>query len=115
MILIDKNGKEQQTVVEETFYLSESRYAGFSAFSSNTFDVLKFDGTQVPVEYSLLKDVQDAGLDVKGVEVSIFVSDEHAVLHERKIGVVIPAYNEEKLIRSQLTYSSLRFQDICYQ
>jgi len=99
VILIDKNGEEQQTVVEEAFYLSESRYAGFSAFSSNTFDVLKFDGTQVPVEYSLLKDVQDAGLDVKGVEVSIFVSDEHAVLHERKIGVVIPAYNEEKLIR----------------
>ncbi len=100
VVLIDKNGKGQQTIVEDTFYISESRYAGFSAFSSNTFDVLKFDGTQVPVEYSLLKDVQDAGLDVKGVEVSIFVSAENAVLHEHKIGVVIPAYNEEKLIRA---------------
>lgn len=100
VVLIDKNGKGQQTIVEDTFYISESRYAGFSAFSSNTFDVLKFDGTQVPVEYSLLKDVRDAGLDVKGVEVSIFVSAENAVLHEHKIGVVIPAYNEEKLIRA---------------
>jgi len=99
VILIDKNGKKQEAVVEELCDVSGNRYAGFSAFSSNTFEVLKFDGTNVPVEFSLLKDVQDAGLDVKGVEVSIFVSDEHAVLYERKIGVVIPAYNEEKLIR----------------
>lgn len=99
VILIDKNGKNQQAVVEDACDISGNRYAGFSAFSSNTFDVLKFDGTNVPVEFSLLKDVQDAGLDVKGVEVSIFVSDEHTAFHERKIGVVIPAYNEEKLIR----------------
>ncbi|MBC7086645.1 MAG: glycosyltransferase family 2 protein [Methanomethylovorans sp.] len=99
VVLIDKNGKKQQTVVGETCDFSENRYAGFTAFSSNTFDVLQFDGTNAPVEYSLLKDVQDAGLDVKGVEVSIFVSDEHAIFYEYKIGVVIPAYNEEKLIK----------------
>jgi len=99
VILIDKNGKNQQAAIEEVCDISGNRFAGFSAFSSNTFNVLKFNETNFPVEFSLLKDVQDAGLDVKGVEVSIFVSDEYAVLHERKIGVVIPAYNEEKLIR----------------
>jgi hypothetical protein len=99
VILIDKNGKKQQTVIGETCDFSESQYVGFSAFSSNTFDTLKFDGTNVPVEFSLLKDVQDAGLDVKTVEVGMLTNDAHAVLYSKKIGVVIPAYNEEKLIK----------------
>jgi glycosyltransferase involved in cell wall biosynthesis len=99
VILIDKNGLTQQALVGETYDLSENRYAGFSAFSSNTFDALKFQETDVPVDYSLLRDVKEAGLDVKGVEVAMFVSDEHAILQEHKIGVVIPAYNEEKLIK----------------
>ena len=99
VILIDKNGKKQQAVIGEACDFSESQYVGFSAFSSNTFDILKFDGAKVPVEFSLLKDVQDAGLGVKTVQVAMFASDEYASLYAKRIGVVIPAYNEEKLIK----------------
>ncbi|MEZ5336517.1 MAG: glycosyltransferase family 2 protein [Methanolobus sp.] len=72
---------------------------GFNAFSSNTFDSLKFKENGVAVELSLLKDAKIAGYDVKMLPASCLCNKNYEIFMDYKIGVVIPAYNEEKLIK----------------
>lgn len=72
---------------------------GFNAFSSNTFDALKFHDRGVAVELSLLKDAKNAGYDIKMLPASCLCNQNYDVFMDHRIGVVIPAYNEEKLIK----------------
>ena len=71
---------------------------GFSAFSSNVFDALTFDDKNGPVELSMIRDARDAGFKVKYVHVSRLCKTDTSIFRKYRIGVVVPAYNEEKLI-----------------
>jgi glycosyltransferase involved in cell wall biosynthesis len=73
---------------------------GFTAFSSNTFSVLNFKNNGCPVEVELLKDVQKAGFKVKVLPSSKLYGTDHDIFQKYRIGVVIPAYNEELLIKT---------------
>jgi glycosyltransferase involved in cell wall biosynthesis len=72
---------------------------GFTAFSSSTFDALQFRQNGCPVEVELLKNAKDAGFDVKLIPSSKLCDHDHDIFQEYRIGVVVPAYNEEKLIK----------------
>jgi glycosyltransferase involved in cell wall biosynthesis len=75
------------------------QYMGFNAFSSNTFSCLKFRENGVAVELSLLKDAKKEGHDIKMLPASCFCNLNYEQFMDRRIGVVIPAYNEQKLIK----------------
>ncbi|WP_319507392.1 glycosyltransferase family 2 protein [uncultured Methanolobus sp.] len=77
----------------------EDESLGFTAFSSNTFDILNFKENGCPVEVELLKDAQKAGFNVKVLPSSRLYNHDHDIFQKHRIGVVIPAYNEEKLIK----------------
>nr|WP_321497969.1 glycosyltransferase family 2 protein [uncultured Methanolobus sp.] len=72
---------------------------GFTAFSSNIVDSLQFYENGTSVELSLLKDAKKAGYDVRMLPASTLCNQDHDVLQKYRIGVVVPAYNEEKLIK----------------
>ena len=78
----------------------EDESLGFTAFSSNTFDILNFKENGCPVEVELLKDAQKAGFGVKVLPSSRLCNHDHDIFQKYRIGVVIPAYNEEKLIKT---------------
>ena len=75
---------------------------GFTAFSANTVDSLQFYDNNTAVELSLLKDVTNAGYDVKFVPASRLFDYDHGVFYKYRIGVVVAAYNEEKLIKTTI-------------
>ncbi|ETA66812.1 glycosyl transferase [Methanolobus tindarius DSM 2278] len=72
---------------------------GFTAFSSNIVDSLQFCENGTSVELSLLKDAKKAGYDVRMLPASTLYNHDYDVLQKYHIGVVVPAYNEEKLIK----------------
>ncbi len=73
---------------------------GFTAFSSSTFESLQFSENGSSIELSLLKDAKNAGFDVKMLQVSRLCNHDFDLFQEYRIGVVVPAYNEEKLIKA---------------
>ena len=73
---------------------------GFTAFSSSTFDSLKFHENDTKVELSLLKDAKSAGFNVDILPVSRLCNHDNDTFQKHRIGVVIPAYNEDKLIKT---------------
>jgi glycosyltransferase involved in cell wall biosynthesis len=72
---------------------------GFTAFSSNTFDSLTFHENGTTVELSLLKDARNAGYDIRMLPASRLFDHDLDIFQEYRIGVVVPAYNEEQLIK----------------
>ncbi|WP_094227391.1 glycosyltransferase family 2 protein [Methanolobus psychrotolerans] len=72
---------------------------GFTAFSSSTFDSLQFYENGTAVELSLIMDAKTAGHDIKTLPASRLWNHDLDVLQKYRIGVVVPAYNEEKLIK----------------
>ncbi len=71
---------------------------GYAAFSSQSANFMKFEPDSLPMELSLVKDLADAGMRVKEINVSKVREQSKDELYDHKIGVVVPAYNEEKLI-----------------
>ncbi|TGC06942.1 glycosyltransferase family 2 protein [Methanolobus halotolerans] len=71
---------------------------GYAAFSAQSANFMKFEPDSLPMELSLIKDISDAGMRIKEMNVSKLQKEDTDILHKYKIGVVIPAYNEEKLI-----------------
>ncbi len=71
---------------------------GFSAFSPAAYEQLKFTETGDGVETEMLREAEDAGCRFKGVQLYKASPEKEHLLQEHKIGVVVPAYNEEKLI-----------------
>lgn len=87
------------SIINENIDILNDRYKGFAAFSSKVLNVLNFSHDNLPIEKSLIKNVIDSGFIVNSVQVSGFVYSERSELYKYKIGVVIPAYNEELLIK----------------
>ena len=73
-------------------------HSGFRAYSSNTFDAFKFEQMGDAIESELLTEAINAGFRVKEVYVSRLCQHNEEVFEKYRIGVVVPAYNEEKLI-----------------
>ncbi|SFM56429.1 glycosyltransferase family 2 protein [Methanolobus profundi] len=76
---------------------------GFTAFSANAVDSLRFHENGTAVEITLLQDVKNAGYDIKLLSASPLFEYDHSVFHKYRIGVVVAAYNEEKLIRTTIS------------
>jgi glycosyltransferase involved in cell wall biosynthesis len=72
---------------------------GFTAFSSTTFDSLQFHENGAAVDITLLRDAKSAGYDVRMLPVSRLCNHDLDIFQRYRIGVVVPAYNEEKLIK----------------
>jgi glycosyltransferase involved in cell wall biosynthesis len=81
-------------------YLSEN--IGFTAFSSVSTASLTFTEDSLPEELCLVKDAVNAGFKLKQVNVKKVHERDRDILYKYKIGVVVPAYNEEKLIRTTI-------------
>ncbi|WP_406657750.1 glycosyltransferase [Methanolobus sp. ZRKC2] len=71
---------------------------GYAAFSAQSANFMKFEPDSLPMELSLVKDVSDAGMKVKEISVNKLEEGNTDIFYKNKIGVVVPAYNEEKLI-----------------
>ncbi len=78
--------------------LVNDMHSGFRAYSSKTFDVFKFEQMGDAIESELLTEVINAGFRVKEVPVTRLCQHNEEIFHKYNIGVVVPAYNEEKLI-----------------
>ncbi|MCQ6963404.1 glycosyltransferase family 2 protein [Methanolobus chelungpuianus] len=81
-------------------YLSEN--IGFTAFSSLSTAALTFTEDSLPEELCLVKDALNAGFKLKEVNVRKVHERNTDAFYKYKIGVVVPAYNEEKLIRTTI-------------
>ena len=74
--------------------------SGFHAYSSSTFDVFKFKQMGDAIEAELLTEAINAGFRVKEVPVTRLCDHDEEIFKKYRIGVVVPAYNEEKLIKA---------------
>ncbi|MDW7732230.1 MAG: glycosyltransferase [Methanolobus sp.] len=71
---------------------------GYAAFSAQSANFMKFEPDSLPMELSLVKDISDAGMKIKEINVSKLRGSDTDIFYKYKIGVVVPAYNEGKLI-----------------
>lgn len=71
-------------------------HKGFMAFSSKFF---KFNKNILSLEQSFINDATHTEFNIKNVPTTNFIENEH-LLYEYKIAAVIPAYNEQLLIRA---------------
>ncbi|MBN2109631.1 MAG: glycosyltransferase family 2 protein [Methanosarcinaceae archaeon] len=71
---------------------------GYAAFSSRSAGFIKFEPDSLPMELSLVKDVSDAGMKIKEINVSKLKESDTDIFYRHRIAVVVPAYNEERLI-----------------
>jgi glycosyltransferase involved in cell wall biosynthesis len=85
-------------------YLSKylSQNIGFTAFSSISTASLTFTEDSLPEELCLVKDALNAGFKLKEVSVKKTHESNKDIFDKYKIGVVVPAYNEEKLVRTTI-------------
>ncbi|ABE52895.1 glycosyltransferase family 2 protein [Methanococcoides burtonii] len=74
--------------------------SGFRAYSSKTLDTFKFTKTDGAIEVELIDEAINAGFRVKEVPIKIIDPVKRELLARTRIGVVVPAYNEEKLIKN---------------
>jgi glycosyltransferase involved in cell wall biosynthesis len=75
------------------------KYTGFYAYSSKIFDVFGFKKTGDVIESELITEAINAGFRVKEVPVTRLSTCDEIIFEKYHIGVVVPAYNEEKLIK----------------
>ncbi|MGM0771042.1 MAG: glycosyltransferase family 2 protein [Halobacteriota archaeon] len=76
--------------------------SGFRAYSSKTLDAFKFTKSDDMIELELIDDVINSGFKVREVPIKIIDPVKRELLASKKIGVVVPAYNEEKLIKTTI-------------
>lgn len=74
--------------------------SGFRAYSSKTLDVFKFTKADDAIEMELIDDALNSGFKVHEVPIKIIDPVKRELLASKRIGVVVPAYNEEKLIKA---------------
>ncbi|WP_135610676.1 glycosyltransferase family 2 protein [Methanococcoides sp. AM1] len=74
--------------------------SGFRAYSSKTLDVFKFTKGDNMIELELIDDAINSGFKVHEVPIKIIDPVKRELLASKRIGVVVPAYNEEKLIKA---------------
>ncbi|UGV40611.1 glycosyltransferase family 2 protein [Methanococcoides orientis] len=74
--------------------------SGFRAYSSKTLDVFKFTKGDDAIEVELIDDAVKSGFKVREVPIKIIDPVKRELLASKRIGVVVPAYNEEKLIKA---------------
>jgi len=99
--LIDNNDYTEDSLIYDTVIDTglTNQCLGFTAFSSTTFDSLMFHENGVAVDITLLRDAKRAGYDVRMFPVSRLCNHNLDAFQKYRIGVVVPAYNEEKLIK----------------
>jgi glycosyltransferase involved in cell wall biosynthesis len=73
--------------------------SGFRAYSSKTFEVFDFNLMGEAIESELLTKIINTGFRVKEVPVTRMHNPYEEKLQKYRFGVVVPAYNEEKLIK----------------
>ena len=73
-------------------------HSGFRAYSSKTFGIFKFEPMGDAIESEMLTEAINAGFCVKEVPVSRLCQHNEEIFQKYRIGVVVPAYNEERLI-----------------
>lgn len=76
------------------------KYSGFRAYSSKTLDVFKFTKADDAIEAELIDDAIKSGFKVHEVPIKIIDPVKRELLASKRIGVVVPAYNEEKLVKT---------------
>ena len=75
-------------------------HSGFCAYSSKTFDIFKFEQMGDAIESELITEAINANFRVKEVPVTQLYQHNEDIFQKCTIGVVVPAYNEEKLIKA---------------
>lgn len=85
--------------VEDTKGVHLTKDSGFRAYSSKTLDVFKFIKSDHAIESELIDDAIIAGFRVFEVPIKIIDPVRRDLLASKRIGVIVPAYNEEKLIK----------------
>ncbi|WP_440952865.1 glycosyltransferase family 2 protein [Methanococcoides sp. FTZ1] len=76
--------------------------SGFRAYSSKTLGVFKFTKGDDLIEVELIDDAINSGFKVREVPIKIIDPVKRELLATKRIGVVVPAYNEEKLIKATI-------------
>ncbi|NYT18772.1 MAG: glycosyltransferase family 2 protein [Methanosarcinales archaeon] len=76
--------------------------SGFRAYSSKTLDAFKFTKGDDAIEVELIDDAINSGFKVREVPIKIIDPVKRELLASNRIGVVVPAYNEEKLIKATI-------------
>ncbi|AKB84286.1 glycosyltransferase family 2 protein [Methanococcoides methylutens] len=76
--------------------------SGFRAYSSKTLDVFKFTKGDSSIEMELIDDAINSGFKVREVPIKIIDPVKRELLASKRIGVVVPAYNEERLIKATI-------------
>ncbi|KGK99149.1 glycosyl transferase family protein [Methanococcoides methylutens] len=74
--------------------------SGFRAYSSKTLDVFNFTKGDDAIEVELIDDAVKSGFKVREVPIKIIDPVKRELLASKRIGVVVPAYNEEKLLKA---------------
>lgn len=100
---VTSSGSGIDTTFEIAEAASDARLimdSGFRAYSSKTLDAFKFTKAGDGIEMELIDDAINAGFTVREVPIRIIDPVKRELLASKRIGVVVPAYNEEKLIRN---------------
>ncbi|MEA3470189.1 MAG: glycosyltransferase family 2 protein [Thermodesulfobacteriota bacterium] len=93
VVLMDPVGGDDEELCE--IY---DRYTGFRAYSAKTFDAFKFKELGDGIESEMLDEAIASGYRIKQVPINMKAPWNMDILSKYSIGVVVPAYNEEKLI-----------------
>ncbi|SES76893.1 Glycosyltransferase, catalytic subunit of cellulose synthase and poly-beta-1,6-N-acetylglucosamine synthase [Methanococcoides vulcani] len=102
-VYVTSSGTGLDTTFEDVEATSKGQFfmaSGFRAYSSKTLDVFKFTKGDDAIEVELINDAIKSGFKVREVPIKIIDPVKRELLASKRIGVVVPAYNEEKLIKA---------------